>query len=93
MTPSRQQIPVRVMPISTHPHLMDPEPTAKLHKAPRTDISQNQGKFRIHFNFPGRNHPDHDDHGYGPLATVVESFMDPDTLISMHQHRNEEIIS
>jgi len=72
---------------------MDPEPTAKLHKAPRTDISQNQGKFRIHFNFPGRNHPDHDDHGYGPLATVVESFMDPDTLISMHQHRNEEIIS
>jgi len=64
-----------------------------LHKAPRTNVSQNQGKFRIHLNFPGRNLPDHDDHGYGPLATVVESFMDPDTLISMHQHRNEEIIS
>lgn len=65
----------------------------QLYKAPRADVTQNQGKFRIHFNFPGRNLPDHDDHGYGPLATVVESFMDPDTHIRMHQHRNEEIIS
>jgi redox-sensitive bicupin YhaK (pirin superfamily) len=64
-----------------------------IYTAPRTDISQDQGKFRIHFNFPGRAVPDHDDHGYGPLATVVESFMDPGTLIRMHQHRNEEIIS
>jgi redox-sensitive bicupin YhaK (pirin superfamily) len=72
---------------------MSTESKAKLYKAPRTDISRDQGKFRIHFNFPGRNHPDHEDHGYGPLATVVESFMDPDTLIRMHQHRNEEIIS
>jgi len=67
--------------------------TPHIHTAPRTDVSQNQGKFRIHFNFPGRAVPDHDDHGYGPLATVVESFMDPGTLIRMHQHRNEEIIS
>ncbi|WP_324760707.1 pirin family protein [Haloarcula montana] len=65
----------------------------RLYTAPRTDVSQNQGKFRTHFNFPGRAVPDHDDHGYGPLATVVESFMDPGTLIRMHQHRNEEIIS
>ena len=64
-----------------------------IYTAPRTDVSQNQGTFRIHFNFPGRAIPDHDDHGYGPLATVVESFMDPDTLIRMHQHTNEEIIS
>lgn len=64
-----------------------------LYKAPRTDVSQDQGSFRTHFNFPGRNRPDHDDHGYGPLATVVESFMDPDTLISMHPHRNDEIVS
>jgi redox-sensitive bicupin YhaK (pirin superfamily) len=71
------------------------EATARegLYKAPCTDVTQDQGKFRVHFNFPGRNLPDHDDHGYGPLATVVESFMDPDTLISMHPHRNEEIIS
>jgi len=65
----------------------------RIYTAPRTDISQSQGKFRIHFNFPGRVVSDHDDHGYGPLATVVESFMDPGTLIRMHQHRNEEIIS
>ncbi|MEA1930718.1 MAG: pirin family protein [Euryarchaeota archaeon] len=64
-----------------------------LYTSPRTDISQNQGKFRIHFNFPGRAVPGHEDHGYGPLSTVVESFMDPGTLIRMHQHRNEEIIS
>ncbi|WP_415380565.1 pirin family protein [Halosimplex sp. TS25] len=72
---------------------MEPESTPKLHKAPRSDVTQDQGKFRIRFNFPGRNHPNHDDHGYGPLSTVVESFMDPDTLIAMHQHRNEEIVS
>ncbi|MFC5366283.1 pirin family protein [Salinirubrum litoreum] len=66
---------------------------AHLYKAPRTQITQNQGNFRTHFNFPGRNHPDHADHGYGPLATVVESFMDPDTLIRMHPHRDEEIVS
>ena len=76
---------------------MDESPAAqsstRIYTAPRTDVSQNQGKFRIHFNFPGRAVPDHDDHGYGPLATVVESFMDPGTLIRMHQHRNEEIIS
>ena len=64
-----------------------------LYKAPRTTVSQDQGPFRIHFNFPGRNLPDHGDHGYGPLATVVESFMDPGTRIGMHPHRNEEIIS
>jgi redox-sensitive bicupin YhaK (pirin superfamily) len=66
---------------------------SEIHTAPRTAVSQDQGQFRIHFNFPGRAVPGHDDHGYGPLATVVESFMDPGTLIRMHQHRNEEIIS
>ncbi|WP_284011505.1 pirin family protein [Haloarcula pelagica] len=64
-----------------------------VYTAPRTDISHDQGGFRIHFNFPGRAVPNHEDHGYGPLATVVESFMDPGTLIRMHQHRNEEIVS
>jgi len=64
-----------------------------IYMCPRTDRSQNQGNFRTHFNFPGRGVPNHDDHGYGPLSTVVESFLDPGTLIRMHQHRNEEIIS
>jgi redox-sensitive bicupin YhaK (pirin superfamily) len=65
----------------------------QIYTAPRTNVSHDQGKFRTHFDFPGRAVPDHDDHGYGPLATVVESFMDPGTLIPMHQHRDEEIIS
>jgi len=64
-----------------------------IHRSGRTTHSQNQGTFRMHFNFPGRGVPNHDDHGYGPLSTVVESFLDPGTLIRMHQHRNEEIIS
>jgi len=66
---------------------------ATVYTAPRTDVSQDQGPFRTHFTFPGRTLPNHDDHGYGPLATVVESFLDPGTRIRMHKHRNEEIIS
>ena len=65
----------------------------RIHTAPRTNVSRDQGRFRTHFTFPGRTLPGHGDHGYGPLSTVVESFMDPGTLIRMHQHRNEEIIS
>jgi redox-sensitive bicupin YhaK (pirin superfamily) len=64
-----------------------------LYETPPPTIARTQGKFRITVNHPGRALPDHGDHGYGPLAAVVESFMDPDTLISMHQHRNEEIVS
>lgn len=67
--------------------------TLMLYKAPRTEVSQNQGPFRIHFNFPGHGVPEHDDHGYGPLATVVESFMDPETLVPLHEHANDEIVS
>ncbi|MFY0255479.1 pirin family protein [Chitinophaga sp. 30R24] len=52
-----------------------------------------QGKFRIYFHLPGFSIPGHTDHGYGPLATVAESFMDPDTWVKLHQHKNEEIIS
>ncbi|MFC4988469.1 pirin family protein [Saliphagus infecundisoli] len=67
--------------------------TTEIHTAPRTDVIRDQGGFRTAFDFPGRNLPGHDDHGYGPLATVVESVLDPGTLIGMHPHRNEEIIS
>ena len=72
---------------------MDQSTAPTVHAAPRTDVSQDQGRFRTHFNFPGRAVPGHDDHGYGPLATVVESFTGPGTLVRMHQHRNEEIVS
>jgi Pirin-related protein len=65
----------------------------QVHTAGRTPYTQDQGGFRIHFNFPGLAVPEHEDHGYGPLATVVESFLDPGTHIGMHPHRDEEIIS
>ena len=64
-----------------------------LYKAPRTDIGQNQGKFRMHTNYPGRLLPDHDDHGYGPLARVDEAILDPGTFVGMHPHQNDEIVS
>jgi quercetin 2,3-dioxygenase len=52
-----------------------------------------QGKFKIVVHNPGFAIPDYDDHGYGPLATIGESFMAPDTWIRMHPHNNDEIIS
>ena len=64
-----------------------------LYKAPRTNLLINQGKFRIHSNYPGRLLPDHGDHGYGPLARVDEAFLDPGTFVGMHLHQNDEIIS
>jgi redox-sensitive bicupin YhaK (pirin superfamily) len=72
---------------------MESDTMAGLYHAPPTDVTHDQGGFRTNFDFPGRNLPGHADHGYGPLATVVESFMDPDTLIPMHPHRDEEIVS
>lgn len=52
-----------------------------------------QGPFATVFNFPGHLAPDHADHGFGPLATVVESLLAPGTYIRMHEHQNEDIIS
>jgi redox-sensitive bicupin YhaK (pirin superfamily) len=42
---------------------------------------------------PGSDIPGHPDHGHGPLALIAESFMAPDTWISMHEHVQDEIIS
>jgi redox-sensitive bicupin YhaK (pirin superfamily) len=51
------------------------------------------GGFRIRPNMPGWMLAKPTDHGHGPLAMVVESFLDPGRLIAMHEHRNDEIIS
>jgi redox-sensitive bicupin YhaK (pirin superfamily) len=51
------------------------------------------GGFTIHANLPGRLIQGSNDHGYGPLAMVVESILVPGRLIKMHEHRNDEIIS
>ena len=62
-------------------------------KAPRTRIIQRQGPFTLHLNLPGFNLPKPSDHGYGPLALIVESTLEPGTHIRLHKHTNDEIIS
>lgn len=64
-----------------------------IHKSPRTRHIQKQGPFTIHFNLPGHNLPDAQDHGYGPLAAIAESILEPGTLIGFHPHYNDEIVS
>ena len=51
------------------------------------------GPFTVRLNLPGEAIPGHNDHGYGPLAVIGESFLEPGTFIRMHEHRNDEIIS
>lgn len=62
-------------------------------KAPRTRIIQHQGPFTLHLNLPGFNLPQPGDHGYGPLALIVESTLEPGTHIRLHEHTNDEIVS
>ena len=49
----------------------------QIYKAAQIKFVNDMGPFRIHFNYPGYCIPGNSDHGYGPLATVVESFLDP----------------
>lgn len=51
------------------------------------------GGFTARLNMPGWLVPCPRDHGYGPLAMVVESMLEPGRLIAMHEHRNDEILS
>jgi len=67
--------------------------TSEIFKAPRTRIIRSQGSFTMHLNLPGFNLPEPDDHGYGPLALIVESILEPGTHIRLHEHTNDEIIS
>jgi redox-sensitive bicupin YhaK (pirin superfamily) len=64
-----------------------------LFKAGKSGFVRDDGGFVIRPNMPGWLKPFPNDHGYGPLAMVVESFMSPGRLIAMHEHRNDEIIS
>lgn len=43
--------------------------------------------------FPGHLEPGHPDHGLGPLATIMESFLAPGTHIKLHEHVVDEIVS
>lgn len=62
-------------------------------KAGRSIVTRDSGGFFIRLNMPGWLFPRPTDHGHGPLALIVESFMVPGRLIAMHEHRNDEIIS
>jgi redox-sensitive bicupin YhaK (pirin superfamily) len=62
-------------------------------KARKSGFVRDDGGFVIRPNMPGWLKPIPNDHGYGPLAMVVESFMSPGRLIAMHEHKNDEIIS
>lgn len=63
-----------------------------LYKATRTRLGF-KTVFTGNFNMPGYLLPNHTDHGYGALATIVESILEPDTWIRFHPHSNDEIIS
>jgi quercetin 2,3-dioxygenase len=49
--------------------------------------------FEVRFHHPGDLLPGHGDNGYHALATIGESFLEPGTVIPMHRHANEEIVS
>ena len=63
-----------------------------LYKANRTRLGFDS-VFKGSFNMPGYLIPGHQDHRYGPLATIVESILRPGTWIRFHPHQNDEIIS
>lgn len=51
------------------------------------------GPFTIRRFFPGASLPDHADHGYAALAAVDDATLEPGTVVGMHEHRNDEIVS
>jgi quercetin 2,3-dioxygenase len=64
-----------------------------LYKARRSGFVRDNGGFVVRPNMPGWLRPIPNDHGHGPLAMVVESFVSPGRLIAMHEHNDDEIIS
>lgn len=67
--------------------------TSAIYRSEGRHGAVDQGKFVIHFHFPGYLLPEPTDHGHFGLAAVAESFLAPDTWIPLHEHRNDEIIS
>ncbi len=51
------------------------------------------GLFRIHRIRPGLPLEDPNDDGLGPLGSFDHAYLDPGALVSMHEHRNDEIFS
>ena len=67
--------------------------TPTFHKQPETPHAHSSGPFTIRRIFPGQSIPGHDDHGYAALAAVDDATLEPGTLVSWHEHQNDEIIS
>lgn len=65
-----------------------------IRKATRsTEDAIDSGRFTARAYFPGHLLPGHPDHGLGPLATIMESFLAPGTHIKLHEHVQDEIVS
>jgi len=64
-----------------------------LYRGAKSPIVRDMGGFKTRLNMPGWLLPRPRDHGYGPLAMVVESMLEPGRLIAMHEHQNDEILS
>ncbi|MHC2002969.1 pirin family protein [Methylobacterium sp. CM6241] len=65
-----------------------------IRKATRTTKNAiDSGQFSARAYFPGHLAPGNKDHGLGPLATIMESFLAPGTHIKLHEHVVDEIVS
>ncbi|GJD29235.1 hypothetical protein PMNALOAF_0467 [Methylobacterium adhaesivum] len=65
-----------------------------IRKAMRTNADAiDSGRFSARAYFPGHLAPGNQDHGLGPLATIMESFLAPGTHIKLHEHVVDEIVS
>ncbi|WP_457578282.1 pirin family protein [Ensifer adhaerens] len=64
-----------------------------LYRGAKSPIVRDMGGFKVRLNMPGWLLPWPRDHGYGPLAMVAETILDPGRLVAMHEHRNDEILS
>lgn len=51
------------------------------------------GPFRILRIRPGLAFEDSDDNGLGPLGAFDHAYLDPGTVVDMHEHQNDEIFS
>ena len=68
------------------------DPT-RIHRATRTTENAIDGDgFVARAYLPGHLEPEDTDHGRGPLATIMESFLAPGTHIKLHEHAADEIV-
>lgn len=64
-----------------------------LYRGIKSPLVRGTGGFTARLNMPGWLLPWPRDHGYGPLAMVVETLLAPGRRVAMHEHRNDEILS